>query len=174
METVFDATQASVERSENEMAVTQGKPESLQLLERVVQCLIENVYDHLHDTILDTRKWTRTQTIALENAQIALACPEWKIQGHHDDCRTQKLDSSVRKVNDIVKFLEGCSEPMGTADLTPELIRCIATEKWQDLHYVLSEGRWLCAIPSTPILEALDKVVENHQEEFLPSKFTKD
>jgi hypothetical protein len=140
------------------------------LLAKAVQCLIENVYEPLHDE-LKPGEWTKSATLELENEVISLACPEWKLQAHHHRCQNaQEFGFSVPKVDDIVKFLEGCGEPMGTANLTPELIRCIATQKWRTLRYGL---RWL-AYGSTLVLDALDKLVENHREEFLPSNFTKD
>jgi hypothetical protein len=163
------------------------------LLARAIKCLIENVYEPLWNKAWNYRppqaspssdsssdesewipEWSLYETIQLENQAIALAVPEWNIKSHHRRCQTQKYYSSLPKVDDIVEFLEGCSKPRGTDNIPHEPIRCIATGKWQTLRHALCRSRGCLFKTSTPVLDALNKVVENHREEFLPSNFTKD
>jgi hypothetical protein len=141
------------------------------MMARLVQFLIESVYDTLHGT-RHRSAWNQTEILQMEKEAVRRFYLECKDNGHSEYCKNYKPGISVPSVYGIANFLRQCGTK-GSPNLTPELSRFIKTEKWLDIHHYLdsvantSYSTIADSKGPTQILKALWKLSEERKRDIV-------
>jgi hypothetical protein len=135
-------------------------------LARIVQFLIENIYDYLHDTG-EPSSWDTIEVRKSEKEAIRLFYVECKGNGHSDYCTKFKADMPVPQEHHIIIFLQQYQRD-GRSTLPDEFSRSVKTEKWRDVysrwmsHTILQNSLADSTKGPTPVLTALWRAFGEH------------